>query len=71
MPQTIQELPWEEEKHQNNYDGMRNTKDAYFSNQGFAEKKSEYDLNNRDMLSGTSSPTRGQFVSIEARAEMD
>ena len=50
---------------------MRNTKDAYFTKTIFHEKKSEYDLNNRDMLSGTSSPTRGQFVSIEARAEMD
>ena len=67
VPQTIQELPHEEEKPQTNVDGMRAS--GFDFTNGVQEKKSEYDLNNR-ALSGTSSPQRA-LVSLEAREEME
>ena len=77
MPPTIQELPQEEEKPQNNIDGMRASGFDFQNNAGVNhtaihdERQSIYDLNNRDLMSGTSSPPRAQMVSIEQREEME
>ena len=71
MPPTIQELPQEEEKPQNNIDGMRASGFDFQNHTGMQdERQSVYDLNNR-ALSGTSSPNRAQMVSLEAREEME
>jgi len=64
VPQTIQELPGEEEKINTNVDGMRAS--------GFEfqpDNRSNYDFNNR-ALSGTSSPPRANMVSLETREDM-
>ena len=50
-------------------DGMLASADNFARNN--MEKKSEYDLNNREAFSGTSSPQRQGLVSLEAREEME
>ena len=70
VPQTIQELPGEEEKPQNNFDGMRASGFEFAKQNTSKVQKSEYDFNNR-ALSGTSSPPRANMVSLEAREDME